>query len=54
MELRHLRTFVVLADQRTVSMASLRLRKPALSRQVAHLEAELGYGCSIAFAGKRA
>jgi DNA-binding transcriptional LysR family regulator len=44
MDLRHLRTFVVVAEQRTISKASLRLRvaQPALSRQIAHLEAELG------------
>src|SRR5262245_4092447 len=44
MDLRHLRTFVTVAEQGTVSRASLRLRiaQPALSRQIADLEAELG------------
>src|ERR1051326_4644137 len=44
MDLRHLRTFVVVAEQRTISKASdhLRIAQPALSRQIAHLEAELG------------
>ena len=44
MDLRHFRTFVTVAEQRTVSKASLRLRvaQPALSRQIADLEAELG------------
>lgn len=43
MDLRQLRTFVVVAEQRTISKASLHLRiaQPALSRQIAHLEAEL-------------
>jgi DNA-binding transcriptional LysR family regulator len=44
MDLRHLRTFVTVAEQGTVSKASLRLRiaQPALSRQVNALEEELG------------
>src|SRR5436190_6470320 len=44
MDLRHFRTFVTVAEQGTVSKASLRLRvaQPALSRQIADLEAELG------------
>ena len=45
MDLRHLRTFVTVAEQRTVSKASLRLRiaQPALSRQIRDLERELGF-----------
>ena len=44
MDLRHFRTFVTVAEEGTVSKASLRLRvaQPALSRQIADLEAELG------------
>jgi DNA-binding transcriptional LysR family regulator len=44
MDLRHLRTFVTVAEQGTVSKAALRLRvaQPALSRQISDLEAELG------------
>ena len=44
MDLRHLRTFVTVAEQGTVSKASLLLRvaQPALSRQIIALEAELG------------
>jgi DNA-binding transcriptional LysR family regulator len=44
MDLRHLRTFVAVVEQRTVSKASLRLRiaQPALSRQIKELEEELG------------
>jgi DNA-binding transcriptional LysR family regulator len=44
MDLRHLRTFVTVAEQGTVSKASLRLRiaQPALSRQIKQLEEELG------------
>ncbi len=44
MELRHARTFVTVAELGTVSKAALHLRiaQPALSRQVADLERELG------------
>jgi DNA-binding transcriptional LysR family regulator len=44
MDLRHLRTFVTVAEQGTVSKAALRLAvaQPALSRRIADLEAELG------------
>lgn len=44
MDLRHLRTFVTVAEQGTVSRASLHLHiaQPALSRQIHDLEAELG------------
>jgi DNA-binding transcriptional LysR family regulator len=44
MDLRHLRTFVTVAEQGTVSKASQRLRiaQPALSRQIKDLEEELG------------
>lgn len=44
MDLRHLRTFVAIAEDGTVSKASLRLRiaQPALSRQIRNLEEELG------------
>ena len=44
MDLRHLRTFVTIAEQGTVSKAALSLRvaQPALSRQIADLEVELG------------
>lgn len=44
MDLRRLRTFVTVAEQGTVSKASLRLRtaQPALSRQIHDLEEELG------------
>jgi DNA-binding transcriptional LysR family regulator len=44
MDLRHLRTFVAVAEEGTVSGAALRLRvaQPALSRQVGDLERELG------------
>lgn len=43
MDLRHLRTFVTVADQGSVSKAALRLRiaQPALSRQIIDLETEL-------------
>ena len=44
MDLRHLRTFVTVAEQGTVSKASVRLRiaQPALSRQIKELEDEIG------------
>jgi DNA-binding transcriptional LysR family regulator len=44
MDLRQLRTFVAVADHGTVSKAALRLRvaQPALSRQIAQLEEDLG------------
>jgi DNA-binding transcriptional LysR family regulator len=44
MDLRHLRTFVTVAEQGTVSKAALRLRvaQPALSRQISALEDSLG------------
>ena len=44
MDLRHLRTFVTVAEQGTVSKAALSLRvaQPALSRQISDLEVELG------------
>jgi DNA-binding transcriptional LysR family regulator len=44
MDLRHLRTFVAVAEQGTVSKAALRLHvaQPALSRQINDLEEELG------------
>jgi DNA-binding transcriptional LysR family regulator len=51
MDLRHLRTFLTVAEQGTVSKASLRLRiaQPALSRQIMELEEELGLRLLIAF-----
>ncbi|MCC6890016.1 MAG: LysR family transcriptional regulator [Hyphomicrobiales bacterium] len=44
MDLRHARTFVTVAELGTVSKAALRLRiaQPALSRQIADFERELG------------
>jgi DNA-binding transcriptional LysR family regulator len=44
MDLKHLRTFVTVAEQGSVSKAALRLRtaQPALSRQIIDLERELG------------
>jgi DNA-binding transcriptional LysR family regulator len=45
MDLRHVRTFVAVAELGTVSAAALRLRvaQPALSRHISDLEADLGY-----------
>lgn len=44
MDLRHLRTFVTVVDQGTVSKAALHLQiaQPALSRHISDLETELG------------
>src|SRR5262245_65792962 len=44
MDLKHLRTFVAVAELGTVSKAALLLRiaQPALSRQIIDLEKELG------------
>ena len=44
MDLRHARTFVAVAELGTVSKAAqqLRIAQPALSRQINHLERELG------------
>src|SRR5882757_3090197 len=44
MDLKHLRTFVAVAEDGTVSRAAARLRvaQPALSRQIIDLETELG------------
>ena len=44
MDLRRLRTFVAVAELGAVSKAALRLRvgQPALSRQISHLQRELG------------
>jgi DNA-binding transcriptional LysR family regulator len=44
MDLRHLRTFITVAEQGSVSKAALRLRiaQPALSRQIIDLEKEFG------------
>ena len=45
MDLRHLRTFVAIAEQGSVSKAALRLRvaQPALSRQIIDLERNIGF-----------
>ena len=44
MDLRHVRTFVTVAELGTVSKAAVRLHtaQPALSRQISHFEQELG------------
>jgi DNA-binding transcriptional LysR family regulator len=44
MDLRRIRAFVTVAEQGSVSKASMHLRitQPALSRQIAHLQEELG------------
>ena len=53
MDLKHLRTFVAVAELGTVSRAALQLRitQPALSRQIADLERELGLTLLIESAG---
>lgn len=45
MDLKRLRTFVTVAEHGTISKASLHLRitQPALSRQIAHLQGQLGF-----------
>src|SRR5687768_11128963 len=45
MDLRHVRTFVTVAELGTVSKAALHLRitQPALSRQISELEHEIGF-----------
>ena len=50
MNLRQIRTFVTVAEQRTVSKAALRLHiaQPALSRQIKDFEGELASDCLIA------
>src|SRR3974377_781950 len=49
MDLRRLRTFVVVTEQGTVSSAAktLRITQPALSRQLQDLQAEFGVGLFI-------
>src|SRR5262245_47887516 len=45
MEIKHLRTFVAVAEHGTVSAAAdlLHITQPALSRQIESLEAEFGF-----------
>jgi DNA-binding transcriptional LysR family regulator len=44
MELRHLRSFVAVADSGSISLAARRLNvtQPALSRQIQDLERDMG------------
>ena len=53
MDLRRLRTFVVVAEQGTVSSAAktLRITQPALSRQLQDLQAEFGVRLLIMWDG---
>jgi DNA-binding transcriptional LysR family regulator len=62
MELRHLRYFVAVAEERNITRAAVRLRvaQPALSRQLSDLENELGvkllergrHGVNVTAAGR--